>query len=62
MTDFDEDTVQHIWAEFGMETDANRKMAENHQRMFEQTIGNLSALKLLNEDDTRQLESAVKNS
>ena len=47
------------WAEFERETMANHLMAENHQRMYEQTIANIAALKALNDGS---IEEAVKNS
>jgi len=47
------------WAEFLKETDANHHMAQNHQMMYEQTIGNIAALKAINDSD---IEEAVKNS
>ena len=50
--------VADIWAEFELETQANQKMASGHQLMFEQSIGNIAALKMLNDTS---VEEAVKN-
>jgi hypothetical protein len=47
------------WEEFLKETNANHQMAQNHQKMFEQSIGNIAAVKLLND---QALDEAVKNS
>lgn len=54
-----DDEVINIWREFDYELEANRKMAANHQLMFEQTIGNIAALKMLNDPS---IEESVKNS
>jgi hypothetical protein len=50
--------IDEIWDECERELQANRKMADNHQAMFEQTIGNIAALQLLNDSS---VEEAVKN-
>jgi len=50
--------VTEIWDEFDREIEANRKIAANHQLAFEETIGNLAALKAINDDG---IEEAVKN-
>jgi|APIni6443716594_1056825.scaffolds.fasta_scaffold163733_3 hypothetical protein len=54
-----DDEVINIWREFDYELEANRKMAANHQLAFEQTIGNIAALKMLNDSS---IEESVKNS
>lgn len=50
--------IDEIWNDCERELQANRKMADNHQAMFEETIGNLAALKLLTDPS---VEEAVKN-
>ena len=47
------------WDMFLKETNANHQMAQNHQKMYEQTIGNIAALKAINDSS---IEEAVKNS
>lgn len=54
----DEDII-NVWREFEHELEANRKMASNHQSMYEETIGNVAALKMLSD---QEIEEAVKNS
>lgn len=51
--------VQDIWRECEAELAANHRMAQGHQLLFENTIGNLAALKLLGDSS---VEEAVKNS
>lgn len=51
--------INDIWDECEREIEALRKVAANNQLGFEETIGNLAALKLLS-DST--VEEAVKNS
>lgn len=51
--------INDIWDECEREIEANHRMAENHQLMFQQTISNVAALKMLNDDG---IEEAVKNS
>jgi hypothetical protein len=53
-----DDDIVNIWREFDYELEANRKMAANHQLAFEQTIGNIAALKMLNDSS---IEESVKN-
>lgn len=53
----DEDVI-NIWREFDYELAANRKMAENHQLAFEETIGNIAALRMLSDSS---IEESVKN-
>lgn len=50
--------VADIWGEFERETDAHLRMGQNHQLLFEQTITNLAALRMLNDSG---IEEAVKN-
>ena len=47
-----------IWDECDREIESLRKVAANNQMGFEETIGNLAALKLL---DDSTVEEAVKN-
>lgn len=47
-----------IYEELERELDAHRKMSANFQLFCEESIGNLAALKLLNDD----VEESVKNS
>jgi hypothetical protein len=54
----DED-IEEIWKEFEAEDNALHKMAQHQQLMYEQTIGNIAALKALNDNS---IEQAVKNS
>jgi hypothetical protein len=54
----DED-ILGIWDECERELQANHLMAEHHQLMFEQSIANVAALKMLNDSS---IEDAVKNS
>jgi len=53
------DDVQEIWSDFEKETNAIHLMGQNHQKLFEQAIGNLAALKTINDSS---IEEAVKNS
>jgi hypothetical protein len=50
--------ISDIWDECDREIESIRKMAVNNQLGFEETIGNLAALKILS-DNT--VEEAVKN-
>ena len=50
--------VAGIWDECEREIEALRKVAANNQMGFKETIGNIAALKMLN-DNT--IEEAVKN-
>jgi hypothetical protein len=50
--------IEAIWDECDREIESLRKVAANSQLGFEETIGNLAALKML--DDTT-VEEAVKN-
>ena len=50
--------IQEIWKEFREEDAAIHQMAQNMQLMFEQSIGNLAAVKAIS-DST--IEEAVKN-
>jgi hypothetical protein len=50
--------IQDIWRECQAEIDANHRMAQGHQLMYEQTISNLAALRLLGDSS---VEEAVKN-
>lgn len=50
--------ITGIWDECERELEANRKSAANFQLALEQTIGNIAALKLLEDD---RVEEAVKN-
>ena len=50
--------ISDIWDDCEREIDVIRKMAANNQLGFEETIGNLAALKILS-DNT--VEEAVKN-
>ena len=50
--------IAAIWEECERELDANFKMGQHHQMLFEQTIGNLAALKML---DDSSIEDSVKN-
>ena len=50
--------ISDIWDECEREIEAMRKVAANNQLGFEETIGNIAALKMLN-DNT--IEEAVKN-
>lgn len=54
----DED-IMGIWDECEREIQVHRKMAENHQLMFEESIANAAALKMLSDSS---IEEAVKNS
>jgi len=54
----DED-IANIYRELDLELDSHRKMSANFQLFCEETIGNLAALKLLNDDS---VEESVKNS
>ena len=51
--------INDIWDECERELEALRKMQANNQLGFEETIGNLAALKLLSDSS---VEEAVKNS
>ena len=51
--------INDIWDECDRELEALRKMQANNQLGFEETIGNLAALKLLGDSS---VEEAVKNS
>jgi hypothetical protein len=51
-------SIEDIWREAKLEIDANHHMAQHHQLMVEQTIGNIAALKLLGDNS---VEEAVKN-
>lgn len=51
--------INDIWDECDRELESLRKMQANNQLGFEETIGNIAALKLLNDSS---VEEAVKNS
>ena len=51
--------IEDVWKMSGLELDSIHKMGTDHQLLVEQTIGNLAALKLL---DEQPLEQEVKNS
>ena len=51
--------INDIWDECDREIQSLRKVAANNQLGFEETIGNLAALKLLGDSS---VEEAVKNS
>jgi len=53
----DQDIID-IWEECEKEIDVLRQVAANNQLGFEETIGNLAALKMLNDTS---VEEAVKN-
>jgi len=50
--------IEEIWNEAKMDLDTTQHLGENFQRLVEQTIGNLAALRLLDESD----DEVVKNS
>jgi hypothetical protein len=50
--------INDIWDECDREIESLRKVAANNQLGFEETIGNLAALKLLSDSS---VEEAVKN-
>ena len=50
--------LEDVWKGAELEIAANRKVAENHQLGAEEVIGNITALKNLNNTD---IEEAVKN-
>lgn len=50
--------IKAIWDECQCEINVGYQMGENHQKLFQQTIANLAAMKLLNDDG---IEEAVKN-
>ena len=50
--------IINIWDECNKEIESLRKVAANNQLGFEETIGNIAALKMLS-DNT--VEEAVKN-
>jgi hypothetical protein len=54
-----DDDIADIYRELDMELDSHRKMSANFQLFCEESIGNLAALKLLNDSE---VEEAVKNS
>lgn len=54
----DED-IADIYRELDMELESHRKMSANFQLFCEESIGNVAALKMLNDDS---IEESVKNS
>jgi hypothetical protein len=50
--------IKAILDEVQMSVDVNYAMGENHQKLFQQTISNLAALRMINDDE---IEKAVKN-
>ena len=50
--------IKAIFDECQYEIANNYQMGENHQKLFQQTISNIAALKMLNDDS---IEETVKN-
>jgi len=59
-----EQTPRDVWSEARDEINANHLVGENMQRLFEQSIGNIAALKALegvSADDIDAVVAAAKN-
>ena len=47
--------IDEIWEEFGKELDAHKKMADNLQFMYEESIANAAVLRLISDDSIEKM-------
>jgi hypothetical protein len=47
--------IDEVWKEFGKELDAHKQMADNLQSMFEESIANAAALKLISDNSIEKM-------